>query len=226
MPSVSTLGVSTNTPADERTKPSSSSVSSSRRAVGRASPAAVATSVSDLLRWSASKHVRTSSPRASASTKSGPDPRPAMRLPPSAAEDALFAAGALPLVHVVAVLVRVVEDRSLGLGHLREHALLPGLLAARAPQVLDGRLDLPAHGGEVDADELAASLHHPAVHDDGVHVTPLSLEGHVPERVQHRERHGGRVVLDQDDVGLLARLEAAEVLAPEGVRPAARRPLD
>ena len=35
-------------PADERTKPSSSRVSSSRRAVGRARPAAVATSVSDM----------------------------------------------------------------------------------------------------------------------------------------------------------------------------------
>src|SRR3954470_3266201 len=177
MPSVSTLGVSTNTPADERTKPSSSSVSSSRRAVGRASPAAVATSVSDLLRWSASKHVRTSSPRASASTKSGPDPRPAMRLPPSAAEDALFAAGALSLVHVVGVLVRVVEDRGLRLGHLREHALLPDLLAARSLEVVDRRLDLGADRREVDAHEPALVLHHPAVDQHGVHVAALGLEG-------------------------------------------------
>src|SRR4051812_37578590 len=212
-------------PPDERTKPSSSSVSSSRRAVGRASPAAVATSVSDLLRWSASKHVRTSSPRASASTKSGPDPRPAMRLPPSAAEDAVLAAGALSLVHVVAVLVRVVEDRGLRLGHLREHALLPDLLAAGALEVVDRRLDLRPHGRQVDPDQLAVVLHDPAVDEHGVHVGPLGLEGDVPERVEQREGDGGGVVLDQDDVGLLARLQAAEVIAAEGVRAAPGGPL-
>jgi hypothetical protein len=66
-----------------RTNPSSSSVSSSRRAVGRARPAAVATSDKDMVRWSASKPASTSSPRASDSTKSGPAPRPAIvPLPP------------------------------------------------------------------------------------------------------------------------------------------------
>src|SRR3954447_21768784 len=60
MPRVSTFGVSWNAPPEDRTKPSSSRVSSNRRAVGRASPAAVATSVRDMLRWSASKQARTS----------------------------------------------------------------------------------------------------------------------------------------------------------------------
>src|SRR5918997_3049201 len=145
MPSRSTRGVSSNPAAVDRTNPSSSSVSSRRRAVGRASPAAAATSVSDMARWSASKQVRTSRPRASASTKSGPVPRPAMstsRRRPSAAEDALLAAGALGLVLVVGVLVRVLQDGRLGLGALREHALLPDVVAAGALEVLDRRLDL------------------------------------------------------------------------------------
>src|SRR3712207_534851 len=159
MPRVSTLGVSWNAPPEDRTNPSSSRVSSSRRAVGRASPAAVATSVSDMARWSASKQVRTSSPRARASTKSGPAPRPAISEPswsaplqgPAASlravggsgvlllppEHALHAARALGLVLVVGVLVRVVQDLRLGLRPLREHALLPGLLADLGPQVLD-----------------------------------------------------------------------------------------
>jgi hypothetical protein len=81
MPSVSTWGVSSNVAPVERTKPSSSSVSSSRRAVGRASPAAVATSVSVIVRWSASKHASTSSPRARDSTNSGPAPLPATAAP-------------------------------------------------------------------------------------------------------------------------------------------------
>src|SRR4051812_4421750 len=140
MPSVSTFGVSENAPPQDRTKPSSSRVSRSRRAVGRASPAAPATSDSDISRCPASKQARTSRPRASASTKSGPLPRPAMCSScsfPLAAEHPLLAAGPLRLVHVVGVLVRVVEDGGLGLRHLGEHALLPGLLAAHALQVLD-----------------------------------------------------------------------------------------
>src|SRR5215218_3251830 len=157
MPSVSTFGVSSNPAPVARTKPSSSRVSSSRRAVGRASPAAVATSDSDIVRWSTSKQARTSRPRASASTKSGPAPRPAIDgvlsprrerrsralSPPKACETAdpagqsggsaadypLLTAGALGLVLVLAVPVRVVQDLRLGARHVGEHALLPGLLA-------------------------------------------------------------------------------------------------
>src|SRR3954469_16973092 len=208
MPSVSTVGGSPKPAPVARTKPSSSRVSSSRRAVGRASPAAVATSDSDIVRWPASKQVRTSRPRASASTKSGPAPRPAIgdlsgRPRPgsrpesakggeggvlsSAAEDALFAAGPLRLVDEVAVLVRVVEDRRLGGRHLGEHPGLPDLVAALLLQVVDRVLDLRAHRREVDADELPVVLHDPAVHDDGVHVAALRLERHVPVGVEHRE---------------------------------------
>src|SRR3954452_14832446 len=164
IPSVSTFGVRSYPAPVARTKPSSSSVSSSRRAVGRARPAAVATSVSDIVRWPASKQARTSRPRASASTKSGPAPRPAMgtslvgpvpvppracagwggRGPRSAAEDAVLAARALRLVLEVAVLVGVVEDRGLGLGHLGEHPGLPRLLADLGAQVVQGVLQLGA----------------------------------------------------------------------------------
>src|SRR4051812_18344218 len=170
MPRVSTFGVSSNPAPVARTKPSSSRVSSSRRAVGRASPAAVATSESDMFRWPASKQARTSRPRASASTKSGPAPRPAIgdlsdrprpgsRPEPakggedgvlsSAAEDAFFAAGPLRLVLEVAVLIGVVEDRGLGGGHLGEHPGLPHLFAALLLQVVDRVLDLRAHRREV-----------------------------------------------------------------------------
>src|SRR3954452_4506658 len=183
MPSESTFGVSTKPAPVARTKPSSSRVSSSRRAVGRASPAAVATSDSDMVRWPASKQARTSRPRASASTKSGPAPRPAIDVPlsglRSAAEDALFAAGPLRLVLEIAVLVRVVQDRGLGGGHLGEHPGLPDLLAARAAQVVDRVLDLRAHRREVDADQLPVGLHDLPVHDDGVHVGAARLEGDV-----------------------------------------------
>src|SRR3954463_12682059 len=229
MPRVSTFGVSWNAPPEDRTKPSSSRVRSNRRAVGRASPAAVATSVRDMLRLSASKQARTSSPRASASTKSGPVPRPAMlssRGLLSAAEDPLLATGALRLVLVLGVLVRVLQDLGLGVRPLGEHALLPGLLTELGSQVLDRRVDLPAYGSQVDADQLAVVLHHPSVDHDGVHVATLGLERDVPVRVEQREGHGGVVVPDQDDVGLLARLEAAEVVAAEGLRPASRGAFD
>src|SRR5215218_2190471 len=107
-----------------------------------------------MVRCAGPKAASTSRPRASASTKSGPVPRPATWVPSyaSATQHALLAAGALPLVDVVGVLVGVVEDRGLGFGHLGEHALLPDLLAAGALQVLDRRLDLLPHRREVDAD--------------------------------------------------------------------------
>src|SRR5215218_3932630 len=146
MPRLSTRGVSWNAPPELRTKPSSSRVSSSRRAVGRASPAAPATSDRVIAGRSAPKQASTSRPRASASTKSGPAPRPAIscppRGPPSAAEDALLAAGPLRLVLEVGVLVRVVQHRSLGGRHLGEHPGLPDLVAALLLQVVDRVLDL------------------------------------------------------------------------------------
>src|SRR5690349_15047930 len=227
MPSESTFGVSPKPAPVARTKPSSSRVRSSRRAVGRASPAAVATSDSDMVRWPASKQARTSRPRASASTKSGPAPRPAMWVTlRSAAEDAVFAAGPLRLVLEVGVLVGVLEDRLLGLRHLGEHPRLPDLLAALLLQVVDRVLDLGPHRGEVDADQLAGVLHDPAVDDDGVDVRALGLEDDLTDRVEQRERHRRVVVLDQDDVGLLAGLEAAQVaVAADGVRAAPGAPL-
>ncbi len=78
MPRLITFGVSSKTPSPDLTKPSSSRVSSSRRAVGLASPAALATSVSDIARRPEPNAARISSPRASASTNSGPLPRPAI----------------------------------------------------------------------------------------------------------------------------------------------------
>src|SRR3954451_13968262 len=156
MPRLSTRGVSWNSPPELRTKPSSSRVSSRRRAVARASPAAPTTSEKVIAGRPVSKQASTSRPRASASTKSGPAPRPAIdrRPSPSAAEHALLAAGPLGLVLEVGVLVGVLQDRRLGGRHLREHPGLPDLLAALRTQVFDGLLDLRTHGREVDADQL------------------------------------------------------------------------
>src|SRR5262249_35752209 len=64
-----------------RTYPSSARVSRIRRAVGLASPVAVATSVNDITGCRGWKAVMTSRPRASASMKSGPVPSRGMVAP-------------------------------------------------------------------------------------------------------------------------------------------------
>src|ERR1700730_15240834 len=127
IPRFITFGVSSKVPPEDRTKPSSSRVSSRRRAVGRYRPDAAATSLSDMLRWSAPNEARMSSPRASASTKSGPLPRPAMpglTLAEHAAARAVRRGGL-----VLGVLVRVVQD--LGSGQVRVHPGRPDLLPER-----------------------------------------------------------------------------------------------
>src|SRR3954447_15291373 len=230
MPSVSTLGVSVKLPSTDRTKPSSSSVRSSRRAVGRARPTAVATSDRVIEGRSASKQPSTSSPRAKDSTKSGPEPLPAIWHssdsfgPARLSEEASArAVGALGLV--LGVLVRVVQHLVLG-GQVGVHPVVPLLLAEVVLQVLHSCLELAAYGGEVDADQLVLVLDHPAVDDHGVHVTPLSLEGDVPVGVQYRERYRGLVVLDQHHIGLGVRLEPAEVVAAECSSTSPGRPVD
>ena len=70
MPSSRIFGVSVYSPSFERTYPIDSSVSSSRRAVGRARPVTAATSLTVSDRCEVEKARMTSSPRASASTKS------------------------------------------------------------------------------------------------------------------------------------------------------------
>ncbi len=77
--------------------------------------------------------------------------------------------------------------------------------------MVDGVLHLRAHGAEVDADQPAVGLHDAAVHHDRVHVGALRLERDVAVGVEQRERHGGVVVLDEHEVGLLAHLDAAEL---------------
>src|SRR5215470_480954 len=149
MPRFSTFGVSSKVPSRDRTKPSSVRVSSRRRAVGRARPAASATSVSDMLRCSAPNAARMSSPRASASTKSGPWPRPAMAWLFLAEQAAARAVRGLGLV--LGVLVRVVEH--LGGRQVRVHAGRPGLLAEFGAQVADGVLDGAADRGQVGPDQ-------------------------------------------------------------------------
>ena len=79
---------------------------------------------------------------------------------------------------------------------------------------------------QVDPDQPVLVLDHPAVDDHRVHVAPLGLERHVPVRVEQREGDRRVVVLDQDQVGLLARLQAAEVVPLERLRPAAGGPVD
>src|SRR5215207_124918 len=105
----------------------------------------------------ASRCGRAMSHNPSDATKSGPAPRPAMPPPPGMplpAEHPLLAARPLRLVLEVGVLVRVVEDRGLGLRLLREHPRLPDLLAALLLQVVDRVFDLRPHRREVDADQL------------------------------------------------------------------------
>src|SRR6476620_7088728 len=175
-----TFGVSSNPPPTERTYPISCRVSSSRRAVGRASPVAVATSVSDIRRWPASKLDKMSSPRAKASTKSGPSPRPATDLRSAFSNRAGLAEHRTPGTVggrglVIGVLVRVVEHLAAVLRQLRVHPLQPDLLAHAGPQVVDGGVDLGPHAVGVIPDELVVRLHHLAVDEHGVHVAALGL---------------------------------------------------
>src|SRR4051794_12821670 len=188
IPSVSTFGVSVKVPSTDRTKPSSSSVRSSRRAVGRARPTAVATSDNVIEGCSASKQASTSSPRAKDSTKSGPEPRPAISLssdssgPVRLSEDRpARAVGSFGLV--LGVLVRVVQHLVVG-GQVGVHPVVPLLLAEVVLQVLDGCLERTAHRRQVDADQLVLMLDHSAIHDHRVDVTSLRLEGHVTVGVQ------------------------------------------
>src|SRR5215470_5716809 len=162
MPRFSTFGVSSKVPSRDRTKPSSVRVSSRRRAVGRARPAASATSVSDMLRCSAPNAARMSSPRASASTKSGPWPRPAM--PGSALAEDAAARAVRRLGLELGVLVRVVQY--LGGGQVGVHPGGPGLVAELGAQVVHGGLGGAPHRAEVGADQPVLVLDHPPVDQD------------------------------------------------------------
>src|SRR6266508_6634586 len=167
IPRFITFGVSSKVPPENRTKPSSSRVSSRRRAVGRVSPAAAATSLSDMPRWSTPNAARMSSPRASASTKSGPLPRPAIRsLAVLAEHPAPRAVRRLGLE--LGVLVRVVQH--LGARQVRVHPGRPGLIPELRSQVADGGLDGAPHRGQVGPDQPVLVLDHPAVHQHRVHV--------------------------------------------------------
>src|SRR3954462_10135415 len=152
-----TLGVSAKAPSADLTKPSSSCVSSGRRAVGRASPAPAATSLSVMLRAEPPRHVMMSSPRASASTKSGCFPRPATtslrssRAPTRSAVAEEAPTGAVRGVGLVGrVLVRVVEH--LVVRQVGVHPLRARLLAERAAQVLHRGVDIPADRARVEPD--------------------------------------------------------------------------
>jgi hypothetical protein len=71
VPSSKTFGVKKYTPLADRTYPSDSRVSSSRRTVGRANFVAAATSLTLSAKCDNEKALITFKPRASASTKSG-----------------------------------------------------------------------------------------------------------------------------------------------------------
>src|SRR6201987_2269486 len=158
IPRFITFGVSSKVPPENRTKPSSSRVSSRRGAGGRVSRAAAATSLSDMPRCAAPNAARMSSPRASASTKSGPLPRPAIASLAVLAEHAA-ARAVRGLGLVLGVLVRVVQH--LGGRQVRVHAGGPGLLTELGPQVANGGLDGAPHRGEVGPDQPVLVLDHP-----------------------------------------------------------------
>src|SRR5918998_5298915 len=137
IPRPSTFGVSVKVLSLTRTYPSSASVSSRRRAVGRARPAATATSLRVIVGRSAPKQDSTSSPRARASTKSGPVPRPAISGRRRFSEDRL------PLLPgrrraELGVGVRVVEHLVIG-RQLRVHPSLPDVLVHVGAQVVHRR---------------------------------------------------------------------------------------
>src|SRR6202522_4363796 len=231
MPRLSTFGVSSKTPSPDLTKPSSSRVSSSRRAVGRARPVAVATSLSDrprwlALSWLAPKQARMSRPRASDSTKSGPLPRPAIPGSPAGAGVAESTAPGVVrrLGFVVGVLIGVVED--FGPRQVRVHPGRPRLLAEGRTEIIHRGLDGAPDRGQVGPDQAVRVLDDSSVHQHGVNVAALRLEGHVAVGVQQRERDRRVVVLDENHVGLAARLEAAQVVAAQRAGAAAGGPVD
>ena len=122
--------------------------------MGRARPAAAATSLSDMLRWSAPNEARMSSPRASASTKSGPWPRPAM--PGLFLAEQAAARPVRGLGLVLGVLGHGLSER-LGRRQVGVHPGRPGLLPELGPQVADGGLDGAPHRGEIGSDHAGSS---------------------------------------------------------------------
>src|SRR3954452_16624719 len=106
-----------------------------------------------MVRWSLPKQPRMSRPRASDSTKSGPDPRPAT------------SAAGRRVGGEVGVLVGVVEQ--LVVGEVGVHALHPDLLAEGRAEVVDGRVDLMAYVGEVHPDQPVVLLHDLPADQDG-----------------------------------------------------------
>ena len=125
---------------------------------------------------------------------------------------------------VLGVLVRVVKH--LGRRQVGVHPGRPGLLPELGPQVADGGLDGAPHRGQVGPDQPVLVLDHPPVHQDGVHVPALGLEGDVAVGVHQRERHRRGVVLDQHHVGLLPGLQAAQVVTAQGAGTAPGGPVD
>ncbi len=107
-------------------------------------------------------------------------------------------------------------------GQLGVHPLRPDLLAERRPQVVDGRLDGPRvrPARSTPTSWCSCFTTRPSTMH-GVHVAALGLERHVAVGVEQRERHRRGVVLDQHDVGLLARARAGR--GRRGRAPARRR---
>src|SRR5580700_4633228 len=114
-----------------------------------------------------------------------------------------------------------------GLRDLRVHSFGPGVWSELTLQVTDGLTDDLAGLGEAGSSEAMVVLDHPAVDHDRVHIAPLRLEGDVPVGVQQREHDRGIVVLDEDDVSLLARLECPDDrVEAQRLRAAARGKVD
>src|SRR5262245_1995009 len=114
-----------------------------------------------------------------------------------------------------------------GLRDLRVHALVPGVGAQLALEVVDRLLDHLPGLAEIHVHQAVVVLDHPAVHDNRVHVAPPRLEDDVAVRMEQREHHRRGVVLDQHDVRLLARLQApGQRVHAQGLGPAPGGPVD
>src|SRR5438876_293735 len=90
------------------------------------------------------------------------------------------------------------------------HPFDPGVTAQLTHQVLDCLLDLSPRRRHIDADKLVRAFDDASVAKHRVHAAALRLIDDVPVRVEHREHHWRRVVLDEDYIRLLADLETTD----------------
>ena len=210
-------------------------MSSSRRAVGRARPAAVATSLSDMVRWCGVEAGEDVEPASQRLDEVGPVPRPAIVRPlaaPASSEPGRLAEQRCRGRRawrglVLGVLVRVVEHLVVA----GRSGFIPWRQASSPSvdaQVVDRRLDLRvrAASGRRRPDGVAYLTTRPSTRT--VCTSPRwAWNATCPYGLSSGNDTGEWSFLIRIDVGLLApAASAAEVVAAEGLRAAAGGPVD